>query len=116
MKIQYSQSLKYSARKLRGNQTESEKLLWRRIRNRQINGYQFFRQRPIGNYIVDFYCPRAKLVVEIDGGQHFEGDNIVRDIIRDAFMKGLNLRVMRFTNLDILKNIENVLDKISREI
>lgn len=116
MKIRYSQNFKYSARKLRRNQTESEKLLWFRIRNKQIKGYQFFRQRPIGNYIVDFYCPKAKLVVEINGGQHFEEVNIKRDLIRDNFLKKLGLRVLRFTNLDILKNINSVSDKIYREI
>ena len=83
---------------------------------RTREGMQFNRQKPIGNYVVDFYCDKAKLVVEIDGGQHYEELNIKKDDIRDKLLKKLGLRVMRFTNLDILKNIDNVVDKIYREI
>jgi len=116
MKILYPQSFKYPARTLRRNQTEAEKLLWFRIRKKQIKDSQFFRQRPIGSYIVDFYCPKSKLVIEIDGGQHYEEDNIKRDLIRDEHLKKMGFRIMRFTNLDIFKNIDGVLDKIYKEI
>ena len=71
--LKYDNSLKHIARELRKNMTDAEKLLWSRIRRRQLSGYQFYRQRIIGSYIVDFYCPTARLVIEIDGGQHYYG-------------------------------------------
>ncbi len=116
MPLRYNPKLKKLGRELRVNLTDAEKLLWPKLRNRQIKGMQFNRQKPIGNYVVDFYCDKAKLVVEIDGGQHYEELNIKKDDIRDKLLKKLGLRVMRFTNLDILKNIDNVVDKIYREI
>ncbi len=77
---------------------------------------QFYRQKTIGNFIVDFYCPKANLAIEVDGGQHYEKEGIKKDKIRDEYLKNLGLRVLRFTNFDILKNIEGVFDKISSEI
>jgi len=112
MKIKYNQKSKYLARKLRSNQTESEIKLWHKIRNKQVRGYQFLRQRPIGKYIVDFYCPKAKLIIEIDGGQHYEDKNIKQDKIRDIYFNRLGLKVIRFTNLDVLYNLDNVCRKI----
>ncbi len=72
MPLKYSHNLKYRSRRLRGGQTEAEKLLWSKIGKKQIGDLQFNRQKPIGNYIVDFYCDKAKLIIEIDGGQHYE--------------------------------------------
>jgi len=112
----YNKNLKQFSRNLRKNQTDAEKLLWSRVRRKQIKDYQFFRQKPIGSYIADLYCKDAKLVIEIDGGQHYENQNIMADRKRNEYFQKLGLRVMRFTNLDILKNIENVVNKIYEEI
>ncbi|MFO7888702.1 MAG: DUF559 domain-containing protein [bacterium] len=76
----YNPTLKERARKLRKNMTEAERKLWSYIRKKQIKGIQFLRQRPIGNYVVDFYAPEADLIVEVDGGQHYE--NIERQLER----------------------------------
>jgi very-short-patch-repair endonuclease len=83
----YNANLKRLSRQLRGKSTDAEKLLWSKIRRKQINGYQFSRQKPIGNYIVDFYCKEARLVIEIDGGQHYEERSIKKDKAREAFFK-----------------------------
>lgn len=77
---------------------------------------QFYRQKPISNFIVDFYAPSAKLVIEIDGGQHFEEIHIQRDIKRDAHLKKLGLKVLRFDNLQVLQSINIVLDVIFNDI
>ncbi len=112
----YGKNLKTISRQLRGNTTDAERLLWSKIRRKQIKNYQFFRQKPIGKYVVDFYCKEARLVIEVDGGQHYEDINIVEDKKRDEFLKNLGMRVLRFTNLDILKNINNVVNGIYEEI
>ena len=108
----YNRKLKNLARHLRKNMTDAERLLWSRIRKKQLGGYQFYRQRPLGKYIVDFYCPAARLVVEVDGGQHFFQNSRVHDTERDRFFKRHGIRVLRFTNLQVLNEIENVLDTI----
>ena len=108
----YNRKLKNLARHLRKNMTDAERLLWSRIRKKQLGGYQFYRQRPLGKYIVDFYCPAARLVVEVDGGQHFFQNSRVHDAERDRFFKRHGIRVLRFTNLQVLNEIENVLDTI----
>jgi very-short-patch-repair endonuclease len=96
--------------------TEAEVKLWMKIRRKQINNVQFYRQKPLGKYIIDFYCPVKKLVIEVDGGQHYEEDCMQKDEERDEYLKKvLKLKVIRFTNLDILKNIEGVVDEIIKE-
>jgi len=77
-----------------------------------LNNTQFYRQRPIGNYIVDFYAPTAKLVIEVDGGQHFEATYLQRDKDRDDFLRSLNLNVLRFDNSQVLNCIDEVLEVI----
>ncbi|HWQ59733.1 MAG TPA: DUF559 domain-containing protein [Candidatus Fimivivens sp.] len=109
----YEPYLKKNARMLRKNMTETEVILWSVIRRRQVNGLRFYRQKPIGKYIVDFYCPEKKLVIEVDGGQHYESGNTVdEDHIRDEFLSILGLKVLRFTNTDIRKNLISVIDAI----
>jgi very-short-patch-repair endonuclease len=110
--LHYKKELKQRSRDLRKNTTDAERKLWSVIRMKQIHGLQFYRQKPIGNYIVDFYCPAAKLVIEVDGGQHYESGAVQYDRIREDFLKSQGLRVIRFTNLDVLKNIEGVVSKI----
>jgi len=92
--------------------TNAETHLWARLRLRQVKGYWFYRQKPIGEYIVDFFCPKAKLVVEVDGGQHFSGDTAESDKIRDEYLRSLGLKVLRFANNEVIKNIEGVIEKI----
>jgi len=114
--LPYNQNLKQLARRLRNNMTDAERQLWARTRVQQLKGYQFYRQKPIGDYIVDLYCPRAKLVIEIDGSHHLVGEMIEYDRIRDDYLASLGLRVLRFTNAEVLRNIEGVVEKIEREI
>ncbi len=91
---------------LRREMTDAEKLLWRHLRLRQFAGYKFRRQHPLGNYIVDFVCLEAALVLEVDGGQHAESaDN---DAIRTQWLEANGLHVMRFWNNEVLNNIEGV--------
>ena len=86
--------------------TDAEKLLWRHLRLRQFAGYKFRRQHPLGNYIVDFVCLEAALVLEVDGGQHAEYED--KDAIRTQWLEAKGLRVMRFWNNEVLSNIEGV--------
>jgi very-short-patch-repair endonuclease len=89
------------ARALRNNPTEIEKLLWRRLRMWQLDGYKFRRQQPLGNYIVDFVCLEKRLIVELDGGQHAEQSDY--DARRDAWLSQQDFSVLRFWNNDVLK-------------
>jgi very-short-patch-repair endonuclease len=92
--------------------TDAERCLWARIRARQLEGLQFYRQKIIGNYIVDFYCPNAKLVIEVDGGQHYSEEGLRADAIRDEYLKSHGLKVLRFTDTDVLTNIDGVVESI----
>ena len=110
--LPYNKNLKESARVLRKNMTDAERRLWSKVRRKQLKEFQFYRQKNIGDYIVDFYCPAAKLIVEIDGGQHYSKENIVKDEARDKFLGDLGFRVLRFPNSDVFKNIEGVVEEI----
>jgi very-short-patch-repair endonuclease len=110
--LRYSKSLKKCSRSLRVNMTEAEKLLWEKIRGKQLKGFQFYRQKTIGNYIVDFYCPKAKLVMELDGGQHYSSEGKAKDRERDGYMKGIGLRVLRFSDKEVFNNTQDVLERI----
>jgi very-short-patch-repair endonuclease len=104
--------LKQPARVLRKNLTDAERKLWSKIRRKQLEGFLFYRQKVIGRYIVDFYCHQAKLVIEVDGGQHYTDAGIRKDSRRDSFLKGLGLHVLRFNDLDVLKNCDGVVMNI----
>ena len=105
----FNQKIRKNLRgKLRKTPTKAEGLLWFKIRNEQL-GYKFRRQHGIGRYIADFYCPELKLAVEIDGGVHFEEKNIVKDKQREEYFKKLGIAMVRYTNLNIVQNIDNVL-------
>ena len=110
--LPYNRNLKQVARLLRTNMTDAERYLWAKIRLRQLNGYQFYRQKPIGDYIVDFFCPRAKLVIEVDGSQHFSEEMTEYDRIREGYLRGLGLRVLRFTNTDVLMRTKAVVESV----
>lgn len=110
--LPYSKTTKPLARELRKNETEAEKLLWSRIRRKQILDVQFKRQKPIGNYIVDFYGVEAKLVIELDGSQHFEPQAVAYDLERTKFLESLGVKVIRFDNAQVFNELENVLTVI----
>lgn len=99
----YNKNLKQTSRDLRNNMTDAEKLLWSRLRNKQILGLPFYRQKPILNYIVDFYCPAANLVIEYDGSQYFTNEGLEVDWIRDEALAELGLRVLRFDNGQVMQ-------------
>lgn len=107
----YVRSLKPNSQKLRTTQTEAEKRLWYRIRCDQL-GFRFYRQKPLLTYIVDFYCPKAKLVIELDGSQHYEPEHQANDKIRDAELASLGLTVLRFDNYRVMTEIDSVIEDI----
>jgi very-short-patch-repair endonuclease len=110
----YIKNLKEPARTLRKEMTDAEQVLWLRLRRKQILGIQFYRQKPVGPYILDFYAPAAKLVIEADGSQHLEKEHRECDAVRDEFLKGNGLLVMRFDNRQILSETDAVMDEIFR--
>ncbi len=114
--LPYNVNLKQLSRQLRKNMTDAEKHLWAKIRMKQLKGYQFYRQKPIGDYIVDFFCPKEKLVVEIDGSQHLSDEMAEYDRIRDEYLSSLGLRILRFTNTDIMTRIDGVIKSIEEKI
>ncbi|MGN0937619.1 endonuclease domain-containing protein [Acinetobacter amyesii] len=108
----YNKNLKQASRDLRNNMTDAEKLLWSRLRNKQIQGLQFYRQKPILNYIVDFYCPAVNLVIECDGSQHYTDEGLEADRVRDEALGELGLTVLRFDNGQVLDEIDGVVEAI----
>jgi very-short-patch-repair endonuclease len=93
------------ARKLRKNMTDAERVLWRLLRDRRMEGWRFRRQEPIDRYIVDFVCFEGRLIIEVDGGQHFESE---ADKVRDAFLQSQGFQVLRFWNTDVLAGRDSV--------
>jgi very-short-patch-repair endonuclease len=112
----YEPKLKYPSRQLRNKSTDAEILLWAKIRMRQLNGFLFYRQKPLGAYIADFYCPKAKLVIEVDGGQHLTPDAVEYDRVRDEYMKNIGLKTLRFTNINVIENIDGVLETLGKSL
>jgi very-short-patch-repair endonuclease len=112
--LKYNPTLHERCRQLRKNMTTSEHHLWYNLRRKQLLNIQFYRQTPIGAYIVDFYAPAAKLVVEVDGGQHFEERQKIYDEKRTKFLESKGLKVLRFDNLEILREMKGVLEIILR--
>ncbi len=112
----YNPKLKQLSQELRNNMTDAEKLLWSKLRMKQLKGFMFSRQKPLGEYIADFYCHKAMLVVEVDGGQHFSNNTKKYDWIRDEFIESMGLTVLRFTNIDIFNNIDGVIEVIEQKL
>ena len=110
--VYYNIRLKNTARTLRKNMTDSERLLWSRIRRKQLKGYQFYRQKTVGNYIVDFYCPSANIIVELDGGQHYSDLGRKKDKARDAYLLKQGFRVLRYPNWEVLNELNDVVEDI----
>ncbi len=110
--IRYNPKLRELARQLRKNMTLSEVLLWQELKGKQMMGYDFDRQRPIDEYIVDFYCKDLQLAIEIDGASHEHADVAKNDVLRQARLESLGVRFLRFDDLDVKKDMGYVLDTI----
>jgi very-short-patch-repair endonuclease len=96
--------------------TDAERLLWWKIRGKQLEGHPFYRQKIIGEYIVDFYCPKSRLVIEVDGGQHYSPEGKERDGMRDHYMARAGIAVLRFSDREVFNNVEAVLEQIWRQL
>jgi very-short-patch-repair endonuclease len=104
------------ARALRSNQTSAEAKLWARLRNRQLNGYKFVRQLPIGVYLVDFCCREINLIIELDGATHSTELEVSHDTNQTAILEKAGYLVLRFQNIEVYNNIHGVLDTLSARI
>jgi very-short-patch-repair endonuclease len=114
--LQYKSHLKHNARQLRKNMTDSEGTLWSRLRGKQLLGVQFYRQKPIGDYIVDFCAPKTKMVIEIDGSQHRQQLDAENDRRRDMYLASVGLEVMRFNSREVLEETDAVVEVIYRRM
>ena len=114
--LPFNKKLKPLARKLRKEMTEAERFFWGKVRKKQLHGYQFYRQKNIGNYIVDFYCPAVGLIIELDGGQHYLPEGQEKDKMRDDYLNKLGFTVIRFSDREVLKNISGVLEYIFEQL
>ncbi|MGC2063433.1 MAG: endonuclease domain-containing protein [Thermodesulfovibrionales bacterium] len=106
--------MKHLSRELRKNSTLSEVLLWNELKARKMKGYQFMRQKPIGDYIVDFYCGKLRLIIEIDGESH--SDKAERDRKRQEWLESIGLTVLRFYDIEIKRNLSPVIMVLERWI
>jgi len=104
------------ARSLRQQQTDAERLLWRLLRNRRLDGCKFRRQYPLGRYILDFYCSSKRLAIELDGGGHTEEPQANHDAERTVYLQGQGIRVLRFWDADVLLRLEAVLGEIWNQL
>ena len=92
--------------------TDAENMLWVRLRRKQLKGHQFYRQKIIGKYIVDFYCPKSNLVIELDGGQHYSESGKAKDKVRDEVLSKMRIKVLRYSDRDVFENIGGVMEEI----
>ena len=114
--LAYNKNLKEFSRKLRNNSTLGEILLWKQLRGGKIRGYTFNRQKPLANYIVDFYCKSLRLVIEVDGGYHFEEEQQILDKKRQQILEEMQLNFLRFHDEEVRKDMPQVLQKIEEYI
>jgi len=110
--LSYDKKLKVLSQQLRNNMTDAENMLWLKLRGKQLKGYPFYRQKIIGKYIVDFYCSKANLVIELDGGQHYSKTGLEEDKTRDNVLGEMGLKVLRFSDKDVFENIGGVMERI----
>jgi very-short-patch-repair endonuclease len=103
-------------RNLRKNAPEPERKLWKYLRYKQLKGYRFRRQYSVGRYVVDFYCAELKLAIEIDGDSHYTNDAQQYDAIRTKYLHECDVEVLRFTNTDVMKSIDGVLEVIASHL
>jgi len=114
--LKYNATLKPCVRRLRGDMTDAEQKLWSRLRRKQIGNVQFYRQKPLGGYIVDFYAPALRLVVEVDGSQHQFEKGLRKDAVRDDWLVAQGLAVLRFDNLQVLRETDAVVEVIAQRV
>ena len=105
--LKYNPRLKQPARRLRAAMTDAEQRLWWHLRGKQLLGVQFYRLKPIGKYIVDFHAPAVALIVEVDGAHHFDAPQARADEMRTANLEKQGLRVLRFTDVEVLQQLES---------
>src|SRR4030042_6597172 len=104
--LSYDRPLKALSQHLRRNMTDAENRLWLKLRRKQLKGYTFYRQKIIGKYIVDYYCPKANLVIELDGGQHYSETGEAKDRARDDVLREMGIKVLRFSDREVFENME----------
>ena len=92
--------------------TDAENMLWLKLRRKQLKGHPFYRQKIIGRYIVDFYCPRANLVIELDGGQHYSEKGQAEDRARDDVLREMGIKVLGFSDREVFENMDGVMQGI----
>ncbi len=110
--LPYDKNLKEFSRQLRNNSTLAEVLLWQELKAGQVKGYKFNRQKPLGKFIVDFYCKKLNLVIEVDGDSHDHEEAVIKDQVRQDKLTKLGLSFLRFDDIDIKRNMAFVLQEI----
>jgi len=110
--LSYDKQLKALSQHLRKNMTDAENMLRLKLRRKKLKGHQFYRQKIIGKYIVDFYCPKANLVIELGGGQHYSEAGKAKDRARDNVLIEMGIKVLRFCDRDVFENIGGVMEGI----
>ena len=103
-------------KKLRNNPTKSEIILWNELQGKKLDGYKFRRQYGVGPFVVDFYCPKLKLAIEIDGESHFKKELQEYDKKRQKYMEKFGIRFLRIFDIEIFENLDGALDAISNKI
>ncbi len=114
--IPYNPKLKELAKKLRNNPTKSETILWKSLSGKQCFGYDFHRQKPLGNFILDFFCQELMLAIEVDGVSHKLESVKTKDLEKDAFLNGLGITVIRFQDDEIYPENRDALMEIERYV
>ena len=109
-------TMKSRAGDLRRNQTPAEREIWKHLRLRQLGGVRFLRQYVVGNCILDFYAPSIRLAIELDGGQHYEADGRKHDDARSRWLASRGVEVLRYTNLDVSRRMDDVLDDVLQAV
>jgi len=109
-----ARALKSRRRELRAQLTQAEAILWRQLQRRQLRGRKFRRQHSVGPYVLDFYCPEERLAVELDGAAHDHEQAFRRDAFRTVYLNAAGIRVVRFENRDVVRNLEGVVAAIER--
>ncbi|MDZ7754975.1 endonuclease domain-containing protein [Rhodohalobacter sp.] len=114
--IPYNPKLKERARELRNNSTQSERILWKYLKGNQMLGYDFHRQKPVNNFIIDFFCQELYLGIELDGYSHLFEEKSIYDIKREKKLKSLGVEIIRFWDEEVFNDIDNVLRVIEHVV
>lgn len=111
-----SSDMRETRRKLRNNATEHEKIMWEKLKGSKFMWLKFRRQHSVWRYILDFYCPKLKIWIELDWNQHLKEENVEYDDIRTEYLESDWIKIYRFLNYEIKNNLEKVLEKLEKEI